>query len=75
VELWRARPDDVIVMPFFPGRVTVADAALGSRADTTRIAWERDDGASGAMELSDFTDVRLVATGDGKASPWLDGSE
>jgi hypothetical protein len=74
VELWRAQPGDVIVLPCFPGQVTMTDASLGGQADMTRIDWERDDGTSGRLELGDFTDVRLVATGDGKDSPWLDGS-
>jgi hypothetical protein len=48
MELWRARPGDMIVLPVFPGEVTIKDSGPGSRYHATRIEWERADGTSGA---------------------------
>jgi hypothetical protein len=71
VELWRARPGDLIALPVFPGEVTVQDAGLGGRYHATRVDWERPDGMSGSLELGDFTEVRLLATADGVNDVWL----
>lgn len=71
MELWRARPGDVIVLPVFPGEVTVTDIGLGSRYLATRVEWERADGMSGALDLGEFTEVRLLATEDGVNAVWL----
>jgi hypothetical protein len=71
MELWRARPGDMIVLPVFPGEVTIKDSGPGSRYHATRIEWERADGTSGALDLGDFTEVRLLASEDGVNATWL----
>lgn len=72
MELWRARPGDVIVLPVFPGEVTVTDTGQGARHYATRVEWEGPDGMSGALSLPDFTEVRLLASEDGVNAIWLD---
>ena len=65
MELWRARPADVIVQPAFPGEVTVQDAGTGSRHRATRIARDRTGSMSGALDPGGCTGVRLLASEDG----------
>lgn len=64
MEAWRIRPGDTVTLPVFPGEVTVTDAGLGDRYESTRLDWEAP-GMSGALDLPDFTPVTLKATGDG----------
>ena len=74
MELWRARPGDVIVLPVFPGEVTVTDASTGNRYHATRIEWERADGMSGALDLYGLTEVQLLASEDGVNAVWMDAA-
>lgn len=71
MDLWRARPGDVIVLPVWPGEVTVTDALAGERAERTRVEFEAAGGLSGSVELSDFIPVAITAAGDGMNEIWL----
>lgn len=70
MDLWRARPGDVIVLPVFPGEVTVTDALAGERAERTRVEFEAAGGLSGSVEFSDHVAVALTATEDGMNEIW-----
>jgi hypothetical protein len=71
VEAWRIRPGDTVTLPVFPGAVTVTDAGLGDRYESTRLDWEAPGGMSGALSLPDFTPVTLTATEDKANAVWL----
>lgn len=70
MEAWRIRPGDTVTLPVFPGEVTVTDAGIGGRYESTRLEWEAP-GMSGALDLPDFTPVALLASGDGMNEIWL----
>lgn len=64
-------PGDTVVLPVFPGQVTVTDTGIGDRYESTRLDWEALGGMSGALTLPDFTAVALVASADGVNAIWL----
>jgi hypothetical protein len=74
VELWRARPGDVIVLPSLPGQVTVKGLGRGRHHLRAQVEWKRADGTSGTLDLGKFAGVQLLASGDGVNAPWLDES-
>jgi hypothetical protein len=61
----------VIVLPVFPGEVTVLDIGLGSRYHARRIEWQGPGGTSGELELGEYAEVKLLATEDGVNAVWL----
>jgi hypothetical protein len=55
----------------FPLAEAIRSTPLRSRYHATRIEWERADGMSGALDLGDLTEIRLVASEDGVNAAWL----
>jgi hypothetical protein len=61
MELWRARPGDVIRIPgHYPAAVTVTDSDYAG-VGFNRLHWETDD-EHGWTALPDETDVELLFT-------------
>lgn len=61
MELWRARPGDVIRIPsHYPAAVTVTDSE-DAGVGFNRLHWETED-EHGCTALSDETDVDLLFT-------------